>query len=131
MFGGEPENPLDYLRDQVHATVADEQRADAMSRTVDDMDAMMVQLADLLVDAAQQERALFQDYDSTPQDFESLFENTSRQRRDMQQALLALHLDFKAQASGEEWAALLPSADRAASARIESLVVDAISKRNN
>jgi hypothetical protein len=129
LFGGDPDDPMDYLREQVRMTVLDESRADAMITTVDKIDDRMVQMADVLIDAAQQERALFRDYDSTQQDFESLFENTYRERKNLQKAILALHLDFKSQASADEWRALLPVQAKAVSERTESLVLAAIAER--
>jgi len=129
LFGGEPDDPMDYLREQVRMTVLDESRADAMITTVDKIDDKMVQIADVLVDAARQERVLFRDYDSTQQDFESLFENTYRQRKNLQKSILALHLDFKSQASADEWRVLLPVQVKAVSERTESLVLTAITER--
>jgi hypothetical protein len=130
LFGGEPDDPMDYLRKQVRMTVLDESRADAMITTVDQIDDKMVEIADVLVDAAQRERALFRDYDSTPHDFESLFESTYRQRKNLQKAILALHLDFKSQASADEWRVLLPAQAKAVSERTESLVLAAIAERH-
>jgi hypothetical protein len=121
---------MDYLREQVRMTVLDESRADAMITTVDQIDDKMVEMADVLVDAAQQERALFRDYDSTQQDFESLFENTYRERKNLQKTILALHLDFKSQASGDEWRVLLPVQAKAVSERTESLILAAIADRH-
>ncbi len=129
LFGGEPDDPMDYLREQVRTTVLDENRAESMITTVDQIDDMIVEIADLLVDAAQQERALFRDYDSTQQDFESLFADTYRQRKDLQKAILALHLEFKSQASADEWRVLLPAQAKAISERTESLVLASIAER--
>ena len=128
LFGGEPDDPMDYLREQVRMTVLDEIRADAMITTVDKIDDEMVQMAGVLIEAAQRERALFRDYDSTQQDFESLFENTYRERKNLQKAILALHLDFKSQASADEWRVLLPVQAKAVSERTESLVLTALAE---
>lgn len=122
---------MDYLRERVRNTVSDDTRAAAMTRTVDQMDVMLRKISDLLVDTAGQERELFRDYDSTPKDFETLLEKTFQQRRNMQQAALALHLEFKSQATAEEWRTLMPAESRAVSARVESLVLDAVASRNN
>ena len=129
LFGGEPDDPMDYLREQVRMTVLDEIRADAMITTVDKIDDKMVQMAGVLIAAAQRERALFRDYDSTQQDFESLFENTYQERKNLQKAILALHLDFKSQASADEWRVLLPVQAKSVSERTESLVLTAIAER--
>ena len=130
LFDSEPDDPMDYLREQVRITVSDKNRADAMITTVDQIDVLIVEIADVLVGAAQQERALFRDYDSTQQDFESLFEKTYRERRNLQQAILALHLHFKSQASADEWRVLLPAQAKAVSERTESLVFTAITERH-
>jgi hypothetical protein len=126
LFGSEPDDPIDYLREQVRITVSDKDRADAMIATIDQIDVLIVEMADVLVDAARQERALFRDYDSTKQDFESLFEAAYRQRVNLQRAILALHLDFKSQASADEWRVLLPAQAKAISERIDSLILTAI-----
>jgi hypothetical protein len=102
LFGNEPDDPMDYLREHVRMTVADKDRADAMVATVDQIDVLLVEIADVLIDAARQERALFRDYDSTQQDFESLFDAAYRERKNLQKAILALHLDLKSQASADE-----------------------------
>ncbi len=130
LFGGEPDDPMDYLREQVRMTVSDKYRADAMITTVDQIDVLMVEIADVLIDAAQQERALFRDFDSTQQDFESLFKKAYRERKDLQKAILALHLDFKSQASADEWRVLLPIQAKAISERTESLVLTNIAARH-
>jgi len=129
LFGGEPDDPMDYLREQVRMSVLDESRADAMITIVDKIDDRMVEMAGVLIDAAQRESALFRDYDSTQQDFESLFENTYRQRKILQKAILALHFDFKSQASSDEWRVLLPVQVKAVSERTDSLVLTAIAER--
>jgi hypothetical protein len=126
LFGSESDDPMDYLREQVRMTVADKDRADAMITTVNQIDVLIVEITDVLVDAARQERALFRDYDSTQQHFETLFEETYRERLKLHQAILALHLDFKAHASADEWRVLLPAQAKAVSARMESLVLAAI-----
>jgi hypothetical protein len=128
LFGGEPDDPMDYLREQVRMTVLDENRADSMITTVDQIDDMMVEIADVLVGAARRERSLFRDYDSTQQDFETLFENSYRERKNLQKAILALHLDFKSQASADEWRVLLPAQVKAISERTESLVLAAFAE---
>jgi len=130
LFGSEPNDPMGHLREQVRMTISDKNRADAMITTVDQMDVLIVEIADVLIDAARQERALFRDYDSTQQDFESLFEEAYRERKNLQQAILALHLDFKSQASADEWRVLLPIQAKAVSERTESLVLTAIAERH-
>jgi hypothetical protein len=129
LFGSEPDDPMDYLREQVRITVSDKDRADAMITTVDQIDGLIVEIADVLIDAALQERALFRDYDSTQQDFESLFAEAYRERANLHQAILALHLDLKSQASADEWRVLLPAQAKAVSERIDSLVLTAIAER--
>ena len=130
LFGSEPDDPMDYLREQVRMTVSDKNRADSMITTVDQIDVLIVEIADVLIDAARQERALFRDYDSTQQDFESLFERTRRERKNLQKAILALHLDFKSQTSADEWRVLLPAQAKAVSERTESLVLTPIAERH-
>ena len=129
LFGSEPDDPMDYLREQVRMTVSDKYRADAMITTVDQIDVLMVEIADVLIDAAQKERALFRDFDSTQQNFESLFKKAYRERKNLQKAILALHLDFKSQASADEWRVLLPIQAKAISERTESLVLTKIADK--
>ena len=102
MFGGDVSDPLEDLREQVLSTVHDQERADAMLVSLGRLDQLLIESAELMAEAAGQERILFADYDSTPQDFEALFTDVSRRRQDLQEAMLDVHLEFKAQATAEE-----------------------------
>lgn len=128
-FFGSGGDPLEVLRAEVESKVLDEERAEAMLALLDQMDALLIESAELLAEAARQERAHFVNYDSTPQDFEALFSDTSRKRRDLQEAMLDAHLEFKGKATEKEWASLLPVHVSAVSARINSLVKAAIDER--
>lgn len=129
MFGGDVSDPLEDLREQVLSTVHDQERADAMLVSLGRLDQLLIESAELMAEAAGQERILFADYDSTPQDFEALFTDASRRRQDLQEAMLDVHLEFKAQATAEEWTSILPLHANAVSMRIQSLVVAATSER--
>ncbi len=129
MFGGDVTDPLEDLREQVLSTVHDQERADAMLVSLGRLDQLLIESAELMAEAAGQERILFADYDSTPQDFEALFTETSRKRQDLQEAMLDVHLEFKAQATAEEWATILPLHANAVSMRVQSLVVAATNER--
>ena len=128
-FFGDPGDPLETLRDQVRGTVADPDRAEDMLATVDHMDQLLIESAEVLAEAARQERVLLLDYDSTPQDFEALFSEATRRRKKLQEATLDAHLEFKAKATAEEWQLILPVHARAISMRVESLVVAAVAER--
>ena len=129
MFGGGSSDPLEDLREQVLSTIHDQERADAMLASVDQLDRLLVESAELLAEAAQQERALFIDYDSTPEDFEGLFSEASLKRQNLQEDMLDVHLEFKAMATAEEWSSILPVHANAVSMRIESLVKAAANDR--
>ena len=129
MFGGDSTDPIENLREQVRAVVTDPTRAQDMLATVDRIDQLLVESADILADAAQQERRLFADYDSTPRDYEKLFMEASRERQRLQQTILAAHLEFKSIATPGEWQAIRPVQVNAVSARVESLLLAAIDKR--
>lgn len=129
MFGGNASDPLDDLREHVRSVVHDEDRAGAMLASVDHLDQLLKESAELLAEVARQERLLFLDYDSTPQDFEMLLSEASRKRQDLQDAMLDIHLEFKDEATSEEWQAILPVHASAVATRIESLVVTAINER--
>jgi len=122
-------DPLEVLRYEVLSKVQDEERAEAMLADIDKLDELLSESAELLADAARQERALFVNYDSTPQDFEALFAEASRKRHDLRGAMLDVHLEFKAKATAEEWSAILPIHASAISARVNSLVAAAIDER--
>ena len=83
MFGGDVTDPLKDLREQVLSTVHDQERADAMLVSLGRLDQLLIESAELMAEAAGQERILFADYDSTPQDFEALFTDVSRRRQDL------------------------------------------------
>ena len=84
MFGG-GSDPLKDLREQVRSTVQDQERADAMLASVDQLDQLLIKSAELLAEGSRQEGILFANYDSTPQDFAALFSETSRARQDLQE----------------------------------------------
>ncbi len=128
MFGG-GSDPLEDLREQVLSTVHDQERADAMLAALDQLDQLLIESADLLAEAVRQERALFADYDSTPGDFEALFTETSRERQNLQDAILDAHLEFKTEATAEEWQTILPVHANAIAMRIDSLVTAAMNER--
>ncbi len=129
MFGGDVSDPLDDLREQVRSTVRDSERADAMLASLDQLDQLLIESAKLVVDAARQERVLFANYDSTPQDLQAFFSEASRERQGLQKAMLDIHLEFKARATPDEWTSILPVHASAISARIESLVIAAKAER--
>ena len=129
MFGSDDSDPLIDLREHVQSTVHDSDRADAMLVSLDQLDQLLIESAKLLVEVAQQESVLFADYDSTPQDFQAIFSETSRKRQELQKAMLDVHLVFKARATPEEWASILPVHASAVSMRIESLVIAATTER--
>lgn len=128
-FFGDPGDPMEALREQVRATVADPDRADEMLAAVDRIDQQLIESAEILAEAARQEQVLLLDYDSTQQDFESLFSEATRRRKKLQQAALDAHLEFKAEATADEWQALLPAHASAITMRLESLVVAAMAER--
>jgi hypothetical protein len=129
MFGGDADDPLIDLREHVQSTVHDSDRAGAMLVSLDQLDQLLIESAKLLVEVAQQESVLFADYDSTQQDFKAIFSDTSRKRQELQKAMLDVHLEFKAMATPEEWASILPVHASAVSMRIESLVIAATAER--
>lgn len=129
LFGGDPTDPMDNLREQVQAIVTDPGRAEMMLASVDRIDQLLIESANVLGEAAQQERALFVDYDSTLQDYEALFAETRRERQRLQQAILDVHLEFKAQATPDEWQLIRPAQADAVSAKVESLFLAALDQR--
>lgn len=129
MFGGDVSEPLDDLREQVQSTVHDSERADAMLASLDQLDQLLIESAKQVAEVARQERILFTNYDSTPQDFQAILTEASRERQELQKAMLDAHLEFKARATPEEWALILPVHASAISMRIESLVIAAKAER--
>lgn len=128
-FFAEPNDPMEVLREQVRATVADPDLAEAMLAAVDRIDRLMTESAEVLAEAARRERMLLMDYDSTPQDFEALFSEATHQRQKLQKAALDAHLEFKAKATAEEWNSILPVHASAISMRVESLLIAAIAEQ--
>ncbi len=129
MFGDDASEPLDDLREQVRSTVHDSERADAMLASLDQLDQLLIESAKQVAEVARQERILFTNYDSTPQDFQAILTEASRERQELQKAMLDIHLEFKAKATPEEWTSILPVHASAISARIESLVIAAKADR--
>ena len=87
----------------------------------------MLQSAKVLADGAEAQLRLFLDYDSTPEDFEALFESVSSARRELQRELLDEHIRFKQTATADEWGALVGIHTRAVNARAEALTRSALS----
>ena len=71
---GSPGNPLDPLRDAITTHVSDPSRSEAMLASLERSDQLMLRSAKALADGAEAQRALFADYESTPEDFKALFE---------------------------------------------------------
>ena len=128
MFGG-GDDPFIDLREQIRLTVHDQERADAMSASVDELDQLLLESAELLAEVARQERMLFVDYDSAQRDFDLLFSEAARKRRTLQEDMLDAHLEFKSIATAEEWEVILPVHANAISSRMQSLVVAAKNER--
>jgi hypothetical protein len=126
MFGSDSSDPMDSLREQVQAVVTDPERAETILLSIDRMDQLLIESAKLLAKAAQAERALFVDYDSTSQGFEALFSETRGDRQRFQESILEVHLGIKAQATPDEWEIIRPVQAVAVSAKVESLVLAAL-----
>lgn len=122
-------DPLADLREQVRSTIHDQERAEAMLASIDQLDQLLLESAELLVEVAQRERLLFIDYDSTPRDFEVLFTETSHKRQELQEEMLDVHLEFKATTTAEEWETIRPVHASAVTARIQLLVFAAMNER--
>lgn len=127
LFGGD--DPFIELREQVRSTVHDQQRAEAMLASVDELDQLLLESAKLLADVARRERVLFVDYDSTQRDFDVLFSEVARERRLLQEKMLDSHLEFKSRTTAEEWEVILPVHANAVASRIQSLVLAAMNDR--
>jgi hypothetical protein len=122
-----PGNPLDELRQAISDSVDDPVRASSMLESLERSDQLMLRSAKLLADGATAQIELFVDYDSTPGQFQALFEQVSSARRQLQEALLQEHIVFKNLATADEWAALVGIHTRAVNARAEALGRSAIS----
>ena len=123
---GSPANPLDPLRDAIVTQVSDSVRSQAMLESLERSDQLMLRSAKVLADGAEAHRALFADYESTPNDFEALFESVSNERRELQRQLLDEHIRFKNIPTVDEWAALADIHSRAVNARAEALARSAL-----
>ena len=121
-----PGNPLDELRQAISDSVDDPVRASSMLESLERSDQLMLRSAELLADGATAQIELFVDYDSTPSQFQALFEQVSSARRQLQEALLQEHIVFKNLATADEWAALVGIHTRAVNARAEALGRSAI-----
>ena len=128
MLGGNPDDPMQALREQIRSTVTDEQRTEAMFETVDTIDQLLIESAAVMSDAALRERALFLDYDSTRQDYSDLFSETRKKRVELQRQLLAAHLDFKSKSTAEEWDVLSSAQANAVSTKMGNLLGQALER---
>ena len=119
---------MDELRKQVQAVVTDPARAETILASVHRIDQLLTESAALLVKAAQEERALFVNYDSTPMDYRTLFSETRRDRQRLQEAILDVHLAIKAQATPGESQMIRPVQANAVSEKVESLLLAALNQ---
>ena len=114
-------NPLDELREAISDVVDDPSRAASMLESLERSDQLMLRSAKLLADGAIAQRELFVEYETTPAQFQDLFEQVSNARRRLQDELLREHIVFKRTATPDEWAALIEIHTRAVNARAEAL----------
>jgi len=128
LFGSGSDDPMEELRDQIRSSVSDADRSRAMLESVDDIDALLVESAAVMRDAASRERILFLHYDSTREDYAALFSEAREQRMELQKKLLAAHLDFKSHATAEEWETLSPAQANAVSSRLAGLLGEALER---
>ena len=121
-------DPMEELRDQIRSTVSDEARSNAMLKSVNSIDGLLVESAAVMGDAASRERVLFLDYDSTRDDYADLFSETREKRKELQEKLLAAHLDFKSHATSEEWQTLSSAQAEAVSTKLAGLLATAVER---
>lgn len=126
MFGGDSVDALDDLREQIESSVHNEQRAETMLSSVDHIDELLVESADLVAASAASLHELFVNYDSTRQEIRSHLSDTAERRGDLQRQLLQEHLKIKSQATAEEWESIQPVQLTAVASRIDALVASAI-----
>lgn len=129
LFGSDSDDPMGALREQVAATVNDEERAAAMMLVVDKIDDKLREISDVVAGDSREAEALFADYDSTRAEFETLFARSVRERRRLQKSLLELHVEFKSHLDDDEWDVLLPAHARAVTSRVDSLIAGAVAGR--
>jgi len=120
-FKGDPGNPMDGLREQVAASVLDEERAQSILSSVDRIDELLAESTNILVQAQNNERVLFLNYDSTREEYQALMASERGERREVQEQILALHLSIKSQATAEEWGELRPVMVDVVASRIEAM----------
>jgi len=128
LLGGGSTDPMQALRDQIRSSVSDADRSRAMLESVDDIDALLVESAAVMRDAASRERILFLHYDSTREDYAALFSEAREQRMELQKKLLAAHLDFKSHATADEWETLSFAQANAVSSRLAGLLGEALER---
>jgi len=126
LLGGGSADPMEDLRDQIRSTVSDSTRSGAMLASVDNIDRLLVESATFMRDAALQDRDLFLDYDSTPEDYADFFSAARTERLILQQQLLAAHLEFKSHATPGEWEILSGAQANAVSTKIGNLLGHAL-----
>lgn len=128
VFGGKPDDPMQELREQVRATVADPGRQDRMLASIERIDGQLEEVAVHFANVMEQKRALFENYDSTREEFEVLLNDGSRERQRLQRSLLEKHIEFKSFLTEEEWDVILPVHVQAVAARTEQLVAAALER---
>lgn len=128
-LGSGSSNSTGQLKDHISASVLEEERAAAMLATVDQIDELLIESAEVLADSVASQQELFLDYDSKPDDFNALIDETKIRRKAIQQQLLTAHLELKSHATAEEWEQIRPVQVDVISARIDALVLDALEQK--
>jgi len=121
-FRGDPGNPMDGLREQVAASVLDEDRARSILSSVDRIDELLAESGNIMDKGSRDERALFVNYDSTREDFQKLMATVRDARRAVQEQILGEHLSIKSQATAAEWGEIRPVMVSAVTSRVEALL---------
>jgi len=121
-FKGDPGNPMDGVREQVAASVLDEERARSILSAVDRMDDLLTESGNIMDQGQRDERVLFVDYDSTREDFQKLMASVRDERRAVQEQILGEHLSIKSQATEAEWSEIRPVMVSAVTSRVEALL---------
>lgn len=97
------EDQLDALRNEVHQTVTDKVRANAILGQIDQMEGLLVELGETVVRHNEEIRTLVRDYDTIRPEIEAAFARFLEERQRFGTSLAGAHHQLKAQATAKVW----------------------------
>ena len=96
-------DPFQMLRDEIDVQVAEKSRAEVMQTALDKIEQAMNELLDLTFEHQNLLVGLEENFESSREEFDQVFQDYLVKRRPLVDRMLEAHLELKTQATAEEW----------------------------